>query len=95
MKLVPVSVDHICGEIKRYKHNDMPAAVIRAAGSLPKIEGNPHKPVYGADHLEQLRQSLERELNVSIPYIHVKIKPEEINYLPDPDWVLEIPNKLV
>ena len=67
----------------------MPAAVKRAADCLPKLEGNPHKPVYGADHLEQLRQNLERELNVSIPSIHVKINPEKkvINYNPNPEWV--------
>ncbi|MFH1473996.1 MAG: hypothetical protein ABIE55_03815 [Candidatus Aenigmatarchaeota archaeon] len=72
-----MTADPILGQTKSYRHKDMPDAVRRAAESLPKLEGNPHLPVYGSQHLEILRKSLEKQLNVSIPHILVKIIPEE------------------
>jgi hypothetical protein len=66
-------VDRICGQTKMYGHKDMPDALRRIADSIPKKEGNPHLPVYDIGDLEKILKSFEKEFNVSIPNIYVKV----------------------
>lgn len=83
--------DFICGQTRLYKHKDMPGALRRVADTLPEMEGNPHQPVYGTEHLEIVRRALEKQLNVSIPHIYVVIKPEEKPPIEhDTDFVLNV-----
>lgn len=65
-------VDKIIGERCLYRHKDLPDALRRVADKITKKEGNPHLPVYDVNDLENARELLEKELNISIELVYAK-----------------------
>lgn len=85
--------DIICGEIKRWRHSDLPDAFRRVANRLTVKENNPHGEPYDHEDLGQAIKFLEEETSISVSHVYVKIKPKKISYLLHPDWVMDIPYK--
>jgi Mn-dependent DtxR family transcriptional regulator len=82
--------DLICGEIKRWRHSDLPDALRRVADRLTVKENNPHGEPYDHEDLGQAIKLLEEETSISISHVYVIIKPKKINYNPHPDWVMDL-----